>query len=69
MPKQKLKTHSGAKKRFGITGTGKFMRPKGNKSHLRSRRSARAKRLYDEMLPVSDSAVKLLRRVLPNGVR
>lgn len=69
MPKQKLKTHSGAKARFGMTGRGKFLRPKGHKSHLRSRRSGRAKRLYDEMLVVHPSAVKLLKRLLPYGVR
>lgn len=69
MPKQKLKSHSGAKKRIGMTGRGKFMRPKGNQSHLRTRRSNRAKGLYDEMLPVSPSAVKMLKRVLPYGVR
>ena len=34
MPKIKLKTHSGAKKRFSLTKTGKVKRAHANKSHL-----------------------------------
>lgn len=64
----KLKTHKGAKRRFHITGSGKFMRAKGNKSHLRRRRSRRAKALYDEMMEVHPSAKKRLRRLLPYGL-
>jgi large subunit ribosomal protein L35 len=30
----KMKTHSGAKKRFRITGTGKLMREQANRRHL-----------------------------------
>jgi len=30
----KMKTHSGAKKRFKITGTGKLMREQANRRHL-----------------------------------
>jgi large subunit ribosomal protein L35 len=37
MPKQK--THSGAKKRFKVTGTGKIMREKAGKRHLLERKS------------------------------
>ena len=40
MAKQgKLKTHKGAKRRFKITGTGKIMRAKGGKSHLRRKKA------------------------------
>ncbi len=35
--KQKLKTHKGTQKRFGMTGNGKFTRRKGNISHNRKR--------------------------------
>jgi large subunit ribosomal protein L35 len=31
----KMKTHSGAKKRFKVTGTGKYMRRQSGRSHLR----------------------------------
>jgi large subunit ribosomal protein L35 len=30
-----MKTHSGAKKRFKVTGTGKYMRRQSGRSHLR----------------------------------
>jgi ribosomal protein L35 len=30
----KMKTHSGAKKRFKVTGTGKVMRRRANRNHL-----------------------------------
>lgn len=68
MAKYKLKTHKGAKRRFHISGTGKFLRAKGNKSHLRLTKSQRAKRQFDEMIPVDRSAYKRLRRLLPYGV-
>jgi large subunit ribosomal protein L35 len=43
------------------------MRTKGGKSHLRRRRSARAKRQLDEMLPVQGAGiVKRVRRLAPN---
>lgn len=34
MPKIKLKTHSGAKKRFSLTKSGKVKRAHANKRHL-----------------------------------
>ncbi len=67
MPKYKLKTHSGAKKRFHVTGTGIILRTKGMKSHLRRRKSARVKRLFDEMIATSPADQKHLRRLLPYG--
>ena len=42
----KMKTHKGAKKRFHITGTGKLVRTKGPKSHLRRRKAKRVRRLF-----------------------
>jgi large subunit ribosomal protein L35 len=67
MAKYKLKTHKGTQKRIGVSGGGKFLRTKGGKSHLRRKRSARAKRLYDEMLVVSPADAKRLRKLLPYG--
>ena len=64
----KLKTHKGVKSRFHITGSGKLMRTKGGKSHLRRRKAKRTKRLYDEMIPVSPVDRIRLRRLLPYGV-
>jgi large subunit ribosomal protein L35 len=65
----KLKTHKGAKRRFHMTGSGKIMQPKGNKSHLRRRKSRRAKALFSEMIEVHPSVRKRLRRLLPYKLR
>jgi len=61
----KIKTHKGAQRRFHITGSGKIMRTKVGKSHLRRRKSKQAKRLYDEMIPVSPSDKVRVKRLLP----
>ncbi len=61
----KLKTHKGAKSRFQITGGGKVMRTKCGKSHLRRKKAARTKRLYDEMVEVSSADRKRIKRLLP----
>jgi len=65
----KIKTHKGAQSRFHITGSGKIMRVKSGKSHLRRRKSKQVKRLYDEMIPVSPSERTRIRRLLPYGVK
>jgi len=61
----KLKTNKTAAKRFSITGSGKLMRTKGGKSHLRRRKPARVKRQYDEMLPVDRVDQKRIKNLLP----
>ncbi len=63
----KLKTHKGAARRFAVTGSGKLMRTKGMKSHLRRKKSDRAKRLFDEMLPVNKRDVKRVSKLIPYG--
>lgn len=40
----KMKTHSGAKKRFSITATGKVRRLKAYKSHILTKKSSKRKR-------------------------
>ncbi|MBA7702760.1 50S ribosomal protein L35 [subsurface metagenome] len=65
----KIKTHKGVQSRFHITGSGKIMRTKGGKSHLRRRKAKRAKRLYDKTIPVSPSDRVRIKRLLPYGVR
>ncbi|MBC8511685.1 MAG: 50S ribosomal protein L35 [Dehalococcoidia bacterium] len=65
----KLKTHKGAKSRFHITGSGKIMRVKGGKSHLRRKKSARTKRLYDETIPVQPQDRAKIKRLLPYGLK
>lgn len=50
--KYKLKTYKAAAKRFKVTGSGKIVRTKGGKSHLRRRRSKRAKQKFSRMFEV-----------------
>ena len=46
----KLKTHKAAARRFEYTGSGKLVRTRHGKSHLRRNRSKRAAREYDELI-------------------
>jgi large subunit ribosomal protein L35 len=65
--KFKLKTHKATSKRFRLTGSGKLVRTKGGKSHLRRRTSKRTKRLLSEMITVKGSSlVKRIKRLAPN---
>jgi len=64
VPKQK--THKATAKRFKLTGSGKLMRTKGNKSHLRRRRSKRSKALFSRMLGVdTPGEIKRVKRLMP----
>ena len=65
----KLKTHKGAAARFRITKTGKLLRMKGQRSHLRRKKPSKVKRLYNGMLPVSPADAPRIRRLLANGSR
>ena len=64
----KLKTHKGAQSRFHVTGSGKIMRIKGGKSHLRRRKAKRVKRLFDEKTAVSPIDRTRIKRLIPHGV-
>ena len=64
--KYKLKTHKATAKRFRMTATGKIVRTKGGKSHLRRRSAKRVKRQWDKSLEVSEKAMKRrIRRLAP----
>jgi large subunit ribosomal protein L35 len=63
----KVKTHKGTAKRFQFSGTGKVMRTRHMKSHLRRRKSRRAKAQFDEMLVVADVDQKRIARLIPYG--
>ncbi len=64
--KYKIKTHKATAKRFRLTGSGKVVRTKGGKSHLRRRTSKRTKRLFSEMLEVKGHAyVKRIHGLAP----
>ena len=65
--KFKLKTHKATSKRFRLTGSGKLVRTKGGKSHLRRNTSKRTKAQLLEMVPVQGRGiVKRIRRLVPN---
>jgi large subunit ribosomal protein L35 len=65
--KFKLKTHKATSKRFRLTGSGKLVRTKGGKSHLRRRTSKRTKRLLSKMIPVEGRGIiKRVKRLAPN---
>jgi large subunit ribosomal protein L35 len=65
--KTKLKTHKATSKRFRLTGTGKLLRTKGGKSHLRRRTSKRTKALFTEMIVVKgEKIIKSVRRLAPS---
>jgi large subunit ribosomal protein L35 len=55
MPKQK--THSGASKRFTVTGSGKIIRRRANRNHLLEHKpSSRTRRLKgDQVLSSADT--------------
>ena len=61
----KLKTHSGAKKRFHVTGSGKFTQMKGHSSHLRRKKPRSVTSQYDKKLATSPANQKRLARLLP----
>jgi large subunit ribosomal protein L35 len=64
----KLKTHKGAQKRFKLNGAGKFMQPKGMKSHFRRRRSTRVKQQLDKLLVMDKTVAKRMKKkILPYG--
>ena len=64
----KIKTNKTASKRFQITGSGKLMRTRGGKSHLRRRKRPSVTRLYAEMTAVHSKDAKKVKRLLPNGL-
>ncbi len=58
MPKQK--THSGAKKRFKVTGTGKITHEQANRRHLlESKSSKRMRRLEGDKILAPGDAKKV----------
>ena len=60
----KTKTHSAAKKRFKVTGTGKLLRRRAMKSHLLEKKSAKRKRRFRRDQPMSPSDVREVEKLL-----
>jgi len=62
MPKQK--THSGAKKRFKVSGAGKLTRRHAMKSHNLQKKTAKRKRDIARPAAVAESDVPTVKRLL-----
>ena len=62
MPKQK--THSGAKKKFKVTGTGKLTRRSANQSHNLEHKSPKQKRSFTQSHSVDGDNEKTVNRML-----
>ena len=60
----KVKTHSGAKKRFKITGTGKIKHFHSSASHLMRKKSKKAKRNLRQAGILDKSNLKRVRALL-----
>ena len=61
----KLKTHTGAKKRFSKTGTGKIKRGQTKTRHILTSKSPKVKRKLGRTLMVSDGDYKKVARMIP----
>ncbi|MBB1484289.1 50S ribosomal protein L35 [Tessaracoccus sp. MC1865] len=60
----KMKTHSGAKKRFKMTGTGKIRRAQANLGHLNETFGSTRLRRLKGTAQVSKADVKSVRKLL-----
>jgi large subunit ribosomal protein L35 len=60
----KMKTHSSAKKRFKLTGSGKVKRFQANTSHLMRKRSKKAKTRLNGSTLVSSADEKRIKNLL-----
>jgi len=60
----KTKTHSGAKKRFKLTGSGKVMRRRANKNHLLEHKPTKRTRRLDGNVVVAPADAKNIKKLL-----
>ena len=61
----KMKSNSGAKKRFKFTGTGKIKRKKAYKSHILTKKSSKRKRNLRQSTLVDKTDEKAIKRLIP----
>ncbi|MDE6417383.1 MAG: 50S ribosomal protein L35 [Duncaniella sp.] len=60
----KIKTNSGAKKRFALTGSGKIKRKHAYKSHILTKKTKKQKRNLTHFALVSGSNEKAVKELL-----
>ena len=61
----KMKTHSGAAKRFKKTGSGKLVRNKANRQHILTKKTTKRKRHLRQQDEVSAADRKWVKKLLP----
>lgn len=62
----KLKTHKATAKRFKLTGSGKLVRSKGERRHLRRNRTKSVRRAAWKMVEVeTNGEIKRVKRLAP----
>ncbi|WP_017605998.1 50S ribosomal protein L35 [Nocardiopsis alkaliphila] len=62
MPKNK--SHSGAKDRFKVTGSGKIMRRRANKNHILEHKTSKRKRKLSNEIQLSPADTKSIKKLL-----
>jgi large subunit ribosomal protein L35 len=62
-----MKTSSGARKRFRVTGAGKILRRHAMKSHNLEKKSSKRRRGFRKMYDVAGSDVKSVKKLLRGG--
>ena len=60
----KMKTHSGAKKRIRVTGSGKLMRERAGKRHLNEHKPSKRTRRLSSDVVLSPADTRTARRLL-----
>ncbi len=61
----KIRTNRAAAKRFKITGTGKIVRAKANKSHILTKKAPKRKRGLRQDTVVNAISVRSIKRMMP----
>ncbi|HON57930.1 MAG TPA: 50S ribosomal protein L35 [Smithella sp.] len=61
----KLKTHSGAAKRFSLTSSGKVKRSKAFASHILTKKTTKRKRVLRKGALVDSANVKAIKKLVP----
>ena len=60
----KMKTHSGAKKRFRVTGKGKLMRQQANRRHYLEHKASKRTRRLGSDVEVSAADTRKIKKLL-----
>ncbi|MBP3937178.1 MAG: 50S ribosomal protein L35 [Clostridia bacterium] len=61
----KIKTHSGAKKRFKLSATGKVIRAHAYKSHILNKKTTKRKRNLRQTTVADQTNVVAVKRMIP----